>query len=471
MTLDQAFIQAAGQHLSLGLSRTPLPAEGIGPVAADAPLALLALAGQARRFIRPRLPGNFDPARENRDGRSIVTDAARVLLKAIKLSTGPAEQAIADLMERRQLRLHPFDIPCHAGFVKAYAEQLGESAVAFASGGRDKDADASDDFLLDAVDETNWFHASPARRHTFIRDLRAADPTRARDLVQARFSQQNAAARLMVLRAFALGLSSADLPFIESLSGDRAPSVKAFAEQLLSRIPGSAAHRARMKDATSRLKLVHSGLLRRRAEIRIEYPATLTEWQRFGWLSDTFGGLSLVGLAEALNLSVQDMVAAAQKADTLPIVLAVEAIVEQRFELVEALLPADGQGLDLLIAGEGPDLDILVDPKIGARFAETVLRPESWKSLPHASFFDTLYRRLRHPLPGTTMSRLAASPAWQAPVPEERAAEMGAVVQAMIPLATPSCRPMLCQALARLPLAASHRPRLVLDLFDALDPP
>ncbi|MCZ8261960.1 MAG: DUF5691 domain-containing protein [Beijerinckiaceae bacterium] len=471
MIVDQGFVQRVTHHLSLGLARAPLPAEGAGPVAADAPLALLAMAGQARRFIRSALPDRFDPPRESRDDRPLVSDAARGLLQAIKPTTGTTELAIADLMEKRRLRLHPFDLPALASFVKAYAEQLGESAIAFASSEGEKEPQTNDFFDASIIDETNWIAASPARKSGFIRTLRTQDPARARDIVQAGFAGQHAPARVKVLQAFVVGLARDDIPFLESLAGDRAPSVRTLAEQLLSRLPGTPAYAARLTDVMSRLSLVYSGLLRRRAEIRIEYPATINEWQRPGWLFEILEGLPLDGLAKGLGLSVDEMAAAAQKADRLSIALARQAIVEQRFSLAASLLATDGEDLELLLSGEGPDLDLLADPAIGGRFAEAVLRPETWQTLPQAGFFDRLYRRLRRPLPETTLAGLARLPVWQVPVPATRADDAAAILLALVPLVTPGYRPLLRQALAGLPLASSHRPRLVVDLFDELAPP
>lgn len=472
MSVDLAFISAAAHHLSLGLSRAPLPPSGLGPAAPDQPLKLLALAGQAQRFLRPAVPGAFDPVRIGSDPRRIVPDRARTLFLEVDLGNGTTGLAVADLMNRRGMRPHPFDMPRLAAFVKAHAELLGPSAEAFAAGTEEKGVETADYFSADMLDETNWTQASPGRKGDFVRGLRLSDPAKARALMQAGFSGQNAAARQKVLESFAVNLSGEDLPFLSSLAGDRAPTVRALATRLASRIPGSPAYAERLKDVMSRLKVAQSGLLRRRLQLVIEYPATIRDGQQQSWTVEAFAGLPLDGVAAALGLPVAAMVEASKNAGALPIAFARQAAAEQRFDLLESLVSSGGDQLwSSVLSGDEADLAALADPTIGARFAEAVIHPETWERLPPGRVFEQLYALIRHPLPSRALQRLAASQVWRQKVPEQAAEQAGATYAALVPLTPPLDRPVLRQAVARLPIAAGHKAKLLLDLFDAIDPP
>lgn len=69
--------------------------------------------------------------------------------------------------------------------------------------------------------------------------LRRADPSAARALVEATWSDEQAAARAGLVDALATGLSDEDEPFLESTLDDRAVTVRAAAAALLDRLPNS----------------------------------------------------------------------------------------------------------------------------------------------------------------------------------------------------------------------------------------
>src|SRR6202012_2452968 len=128
--------------MTLGLARAPV---ALGPVFGDAlpaddPKAMLkalALLGQRQRFRRPVAPAATPDALLFADARPILPEAARPALLSLLTgksgATGDAvAQAIADQLAARGLRLHPFDLPRLDGFVRAQAEKLGPSAIAWA---------------------------------------------------------------------------------------------------------------------------------------------------------------------------------------------------------------------------------------------------------------------------------------------------------------------------------------------------
>src|SRR5262249_45124362 len=168
----------------------------------------------------------------------------------------------ADVCNRRRLRPHPFDVPRLGAFVKAHGDLLGPYASAWAA--RGQESQPADYFEADTIDETNWMSARPPARAAFIAALRTREPDRARALVEAGFATEPAPVRARLLGALACGLSAADVPFLESLAKDRAPSVRDEAQRLLKFVPGTAGAQARLRDLVARTKASTTGLLRRR---------------------------------------------------------------------------------------------------------------------------------------------------------------------------------------------------------------
>jgi hypothetical protein len=90
----------------------------------------------------------------------------------------------------------------------------------------------------DAISE-RWETGTTQARLTLLRQLRAADPERARDLAAATWGQDVARDRARFAGAFATNLSLADEPFLEELLADRSQQVQSAAADLLARLPGS----------------------------------------------------------------------------------------------------------------------------------------------------------------------------------------------------------------------------------------
>src|SRR5262249_41580859 len=270
------------------------------------------------------------------DPRTTVPDAARALMRRLVGADGGsasdvAARAVADVCNRRRLRPHPFDLPRLDAFAKAHGESLGATASAWATRHKDAEQRPTHYFDADAIDAANWTSARPAARVGFIAGLRAREPDRARELVEASFSSDPAPVRARLLDALLPGLSAADAPFLDSLAKDRAPSVREAAQRLLRYIPGSASTEGRLRDLVDRTKSSTSGLMRRRKVLALELPANLQNlpqaasaagaagaagptgatWLARRWAADTFAGLGLDAMAAAFGLSVADMIAAA----------------------------------------------------------------------------------------------------------------------------------------------------------------
>lgn len=88
--------------------------------------------------------------------------------------------------------------------------------------------------------ETIWQEGTVGQRSEILRQLRAVDPAKARDWLNAVWKQEKAEARNKFLTAFKAGLSAEDEEFLEKALDDRSEGVRTTAAELLARIPASA---------------------------------------------------------------------------------------------------------------------------------------------------------------------------------------------------------------------------------------
>ncbi len=90
-----------------------------------------------------------------------------------------------------------------------------------------------------ATAEQTWQTGTRAERVALLRELRAADPERARQLLTSTWSQDPPGERALFLETFVVGLSMDDEPILESALDDRRKEVRRQASGLLSRLPDS----------------------------------------------------------------------------------------------------------------------------------------------------------------------------------------------------------------------------------------
>jgi len=477
--LDAAAVETLTRSVMLGTARQSAPVQKAfgGLIEPDDPkgaLKALALLGQHSRFRRPALaaPTSVEPLFA--DERAIVPEAARPLLRSLLSGkardltdavppTGAVPLAVADTMERRRLRLHPFDLPRLEDFVKAHADQLGASAVAWTQ--RHATATTPDTYsFVETIDETNWMHGRPAQRSAFIRGLRATDAARARMLVEGVFGSEQAPIRLVLVKTLAENLSQADRPFLEGLAKDRAPTVREAAESLLARLPGSQQAAKRLEECLSRIKRASAGVLRRRTALQLDYPATVKEWQRETWAISTFSTIALDDFAKGLELSIDEVVAAAVDDQTLSTVLAVQASQARRYDLLTRLVRERAANAWIAMV-QSDDVEI-VDP---AAWSAAAIQPDLWTEM----FGDPLirlYAKLRMPLPAPTAERLLASQAWR-DVLGKTGREMPAPIMfsTIATLVPPAWREALGKQLAALSTEINARALSAMTLLDVLE--
>ena len=479
--LDDTAAEALTRSLTLGVARNKMPIAAAfgGMIAAEAPkseLTALALLGQRQRFRRPAAWAGGAPAAPIFvDTRPIVPAPARPLLIALLSgkagdAADPIARAIAEALARAGRKLHPFDLPALDKFVSAEAELLGPDAIAWAERRATPEAGPTGRyFFAETIDETNWTEARPAQKAAFIRSLRARDPERARGLVEAGFAVEPAPVRAALLAALAVRLSASDRPFLDSIAKDRAPSVRDTAAALIARLPGTEAAASRLRDVLSRVRASKTGLLRRRAVLELDYPATVKPEQRETWAAAAFAGVALDDLASGLGLAVDALVSAAAADPVLTTVLALLASAERRNDLL-GHLTANGaaHAWERMVWAED------FDPPDVAAWSLSALRPDLWSGMPqNAATLGRLHERIRTALPPRIIELLLSAPAWRELI--TRAGQDSATqaarpeIAALCALAPPSLRQRVRDALAALPASLTARAFTALTLLDLIE--
>lgn len=485
-TVDDPELEPLARSFVLGTGRNPAPVEAVlrrfvGSAGPLTELTALALLGQRMRFRKYPPPPANSGAVAIEDARTIVPDAFRPLMRRLVggkdgSASDIAGLAVADTCKRRRMRPHPFDLPWLGAFVKAHGELLGTTASAWAARGEEADKQPRSYFDTDVIDDTNWTAARPAARAAFIAGLRAREPERARALVEASFAAEAALVRARLLGALARGLSAADVPFLEGLAKDRAPSVREEAQRLLKMIPGTPAAESRLRDLVARTQVSTTGLLRRRKTFTLERPANLpafTPGQTIdparGWAAAEYAGLGLDAIAAAFALSIPDLIAAAADDAALTALFARQASIERRFDVLATIVR--DHAADAWIDAVGTE-DELPDDATIEQWCAAALAPGLWPSLPHPAELERLYRFLRRPLPPPQARELLQSRAFASL--RDDTSSSGAldwsclVITALVPAAL---RSELRAALAPLPSEELSRALPLLDGLALLDPP
>jgi hypothetical protein len=383
--IDDPAMEALARSFLLGTGRHPVAAGAafqnlISEKGSIADLTALALVGQRLRFRRQGPPPQRSDRAPLEDPRPIVPDAARPLMRRLvggRDGSGAdlAARALADTCRRLRLRPHPFDLPWLPVFVRNYGEHLGAYAAAW-TGRHEKSEDGRAGYLdADAIDSSNWTSARPAARVEFVAAMRGREPDRARQLVEASFAADPAPVRARLLGALVPGLSPADIPFLESLAKDRAPSVRERAHQLLTYIPGTASTESRLRDLLARTKLSTAGLLRRRKSLILELPANLQSVSPVAsaaeaarsWAAAEYAGIGLDAMAAAFGLSVAEMIAAAADDAPLLALFARQASIERRLDVLATIVRE--HAADAWVDAIGTDGDKAPADGDGARVA------------------------------------------------------------------------------------------------------
>jgi hypothetical protein len=473
LMLDSGSIETLTRSVLLGTSRHPVPVQQafgalIEPGDPKATLKALALLAQHNRFRRPGRVAALPVKPLFADERAVVPDAARPLLRSLfagKRGPWRGSDVIADTMERRRLKLHPFDLPLLDDFVKAYADQLGASAIAWSE--RNSAAPAQAYSFVDTLDESNWSLGRPAQKAAFIRSLRATEAARARRLVEQVFAREQPPVRLSLVKAMAENLSPADAPFLASLTKDRAPSIREATESLLAMLPGSPQRAKRLQDFVGRIKRTKAGL-RRRTVLEFDYPATVKEEQRESWAVAMFAWMPLEDVANGLGLAVDEIVDSAASDPVLTTILAIQLSRAARFDLLARLVHERAPFAWMAMVR----LDGLVfaDRASAQAWSAAAIQPKRWAQFPPVAELGLLYDKFREPLPEAIAEDLLSSTVWRSRLEIDSDNPLSRdVCSTMADLVPAPLRPMLRADLMRLPPEFTSDALTIVNLLDIIE--
>lgn len=268
-------------------------ATGQSPGEAD--LRLLAIAGQYQRFQQPPQP----PALTQRPDLPpldlpVLPDALRTLAR--RLLQDKSDRAplwLAVFTARRGHVLHPADwLPPPGADLPEVYHPL-QSWVAGQSG------------PVARLSSDTWLDLSKAGRLAQFATLRKADPAAARQLLSEHLAPCPAEERLSLVEALAVGLTTNDAAFLQSLANDRSDKVRKAAAHLLARLGQSDADPL-AAEAAAMFELATEGLIRRRKVLRL---IAKPKDGQLRSLVQSLPEISLQGLSQALGITPANFVA------------------------------------------------------------------------------------------------------------------------------------------------------------------
>jgi hypothetical protein len=401
------------QAMLLGLGKAPLPGD------AD-PLATLSLVAMRGKFMRTNPPtGAADASASYDTSAKYLSDESRLLLiKLLSDRDASAGDGIAlgvlRAINARDLKLHPFDYARLEDFIAQHAANLGSEERAwltFVRPARKQD----DIYLDDPLTEETLPQASRAHKLQFLRVLRKGDAAKARELVGALLPNEPANVRAELVSLLAVTLDDADRPFLESLSQDRAQSVRDAASMLLGCIRGTDAFAKRIERLKDHLQIKTEGLLRKHRVLKYTGLAAGKADEAAEAQRALLRGLRLKDVAGALSVTEQDLLEAASRSQNIgivPLLLLSHAVKDGLLELAAkhtALL--DGQDESFMA-------ELLAEtlPSAPAGYRDQILRlairPKSWTSTPSPNAINQIWELIRAPLPTDLASEFLDSSVW-----------------------------------------------------------
>jgi len=270
----------------------------------DSECVLAALAGHAAAVLfrpapttppapRPLLPRLAPPILPE----PLRPQARRLM--ATQKGKAPIERHFIDFLAARGYVLHPADwmpSPRDDWAPDAYAPWLDWIR------GEEKPFPPPS-FTLDAYER--W---SPAMRRAALATLRASDPGAARAILAAKASSEPAERRVLLIESLETGLCDQDAEFLEAQANDRSDRVQALASNYLARLGRRADADALTTELADRLEVRSSEAPGSRRQLAIDAMKNTAQNAR---RRDLFKLVSLAGLARALDLTEEEIVATA----------------------------------------------------------------------------------------------------------------------------------------------------------------
>lgn len=439
-----------------------------GPDRERAVLNALSLGGQILRFARPPVPKEFAVESWPRDERRIVPERMRSkILRLLERCTDDTARALALGLEKQRLRPHPFDLPKLDGFVRRYAERLGAAAQYWTQ--RDTSAQQNGRYF-DAEELTSetWAEGPLRKRVKFLKDLRKRDPEAGRQLLEKSWPAESSDSRAQLLSTLQFGLSVDDKPLLESIQRDRAPRVRTIVQRLIGAVSGQGAENPVLAMCMERIQNSKTGVLKKRAALRLELPATIKEHEANRWVQEQFAEVTLDEFARACELTESELVEAAEKDNNLLFALALMASRDGRFASLRAITDAipDAWGR---MGGLNWEDGLPDDSEQRQEWAEALIRPKKW--LPEIPFpaWSWLHRQMEGPLPADIMSEILASRMWAEQLNQEKKGPSLEIIQVVCALCPRELRGSLRAHLEPLEIERKDKGMMLLDILDELE--
>jgi Family of unknown function (DUF5691) len=115
----------------------------------------------------------------------------------------------------------------------------------------------------DALTAENWDEWWPAARMNALKALRARAPDQALAVLVAKAAGEAADTRFRLIECLVARLSDQDIPYLESLSTDRAPKIKALAASLLARLGRQSANQEDSTELAAFFEFQTKGIFRK----------------------------------------------------------------------------------------------------------------------------------------------------------------------------------------------------------------
>ena len=440
----------------------------LGPDRERAILNALSLGGQVLRFERPQVPKEFVRETWPLDERRIIPNSMRLkILHLLDRCTDDTARAVAMALENQRLRPHPFDLPKLEGFVSRYAERLGATAVYW----RQREAAIQQNlsyFDVQEVTPETWADAPLRQRAKFLKGLRKLNDKAGREILEKTWAAEDPDSRVKLLSVLQVGLSLDDKPFLERIQKDRAPRVRVVVQRLLGSLSGQASEDFAVAACMERIQRSKTGILKKRAAIKLELPATVKENEVNRWILEQFAEVTLSGLAKACELTEEELIEAAEKDSNLLFALALIASRDSQFVQLKAIadLIPDAWGR---MSGLSVETEVSDDIEDRQTWAEAMIRPRKW--LPEVPFpaWSWLHRQLEGSLPTEIMRDILASTAWTEQLKDEKKGPPPELVQVFCALCPRELRSVLRTQLEPLELEKKNKGMLLLEILDELE--
>jgi hypothetical protein len=462
--------------LLAGTGRQPLAfrgdlAELAQEDASRATLIALSLTGQALRFERPLAPPNFAVEPVVHDQRPIMADRMRrTLLRLLNKRSASDDLglALAWAFGKSRVRPHPFDLPKMDAFVRANSEHLGLTAQQWAQQRDDSHPAQQSYFDAEEMDETSWTRGTPGLRARFIVERRRQDANAARALVEAVWSQENADTRVRLLMALETGLHDGDQPFLESIGKDRAPRVRALAQRFLARLAGKRGDHPALAACLERIQRTTAGLLKKRVALALELPATVREHEAKAWMREAFAEVGFKEIASSLQLTEAQVIEAAEKDMNLSLALALMAVQDRRFDLLEQLTTGQlSDAWEQLSQCGAFDVSMMTAEE-RLRLAAILIAPYGGNPPASLPAWSWLHHVLEGPAPPQLIESVLRSLRWLTQVLEEN--KLGSEWMEILAALCPSThRGRLRALMANFDPALTQTSLPLLDILDSLE--